>query len=59
MVCQKTEDLHSLLAKWVIECGPLPNRDAGFYSRYFIVLKKDGDKQVQDAWFVTINIGPI
>ncbi|MGL5566960.1 MAG: hypothetical protein ACRDC4_14645, partial [Plesiomonas sp.] len=36
------QEVHSLLAKEAIERVPPPEREAGFYSRYFIVPKKDG-----------------
>lgn len=37
-----TEELDSLLAKGTIELFPLPLRESGFNSRYFLVPKKDG-----------------
>lgn len=30
------------LAKEALECIPPPKRESGFYSRYFIVPRKDG-----------------
>ncbi|XP_060741844.1 uncharacterized protein LOC132856323 [Tachysurus vachellii] len=36
------EELCSLLEKGAIEHVPLPEQDSGFYSRYFVVPKKDG-----------------
>ncbi len=36
------QEVHSLLVKEAIECVPKPDREPGFYSRYFIVPKKDG-----------------
>lgn len=35
------QELESLLAKKAIDSGPLPERDSGFYSHYFLVPKKD------------------
>ena len=36
------QEVQSLLVKEAIERVPLPYRESGFYSRYFIVPKKDG-----------------
>ncbi len=36
------QEVHSLLVKEAIERVLLPDRESGFYSRYFIVPKKDG-----------------
>ncbi len=36
------QEVHSLLVKEAIERVPPPDRESGFYSRYFIVPKKDG-----------------
>lgn len=36
------QEVQSLLVKEAIERVPLPDRESGFYSRYFIVPKKDG-----------------
>ncbi len=36
------QEVYSLLVKEAIERVPLPDRESGFYSRYFIVPKKDG-----------------
>ncbi len=36
------QEVHSLLVKEAIERVPLPDRESGFYSRYFVVPKKDG-----------------
>lgn len=33
------QEVYSFLAKEAIECVPLPERDSGFYSRYFVVPK--------------------
>lgn len=35
------QEFESLLAKKAIDSVPLPGRDSGFYSRYFLVPKKD------------------
>ncbi|KAI2656086.1 Transposon Ty3-G Gag-Pol polyprotein [Labeo rohita] len=37
-----TQELQTLLDKGAIEHVPLPDRDSGYYSRYFLVPKKDG-----------------
>ncbi len=36
------QDIKALLEKGAIEYVPHSNRETGFYSRYFIVPKKDG-----------------
>ncbi len=36
------EEIHNLLAKWAVEAVPLTDHESGFYSRYFLVPKKDG-----------------
>ncbi len=36
------EEIHNLLAKRAIEAVPLTDRESGFYSRYFLVPKKNG-----------------
>jgi hypothetical protein len=36
------QQVNLLLVKEAIERVPLPDRESGFYSRYFIVPKKDG-----------------
>ncbi len=36
------EEIHNLLAKRAVETVPLADRESGFYSRYFLVPKKDG-----------------
>ncbi len=36
------QEVYSLLVKEAIERVPPPDRESGFYSRYFIVPKKDG-----------------
>ncbi len=36
------QEVHSLLVKEAIERVPQPDRESGFYSRYFVVPKKDG-----------------
>jgi len=36
------QEVQTLLAKGAIEFVPLPDRESGFYSCYFIVPKKDG-----------------
>ncbi len=36
------QEIKALLEKGAIEYVPLSNRETGFYSRYFIVPKKDG-----------------
>lgn len=35
------QELRSLMAKGAIQSVPLPERDAGLYRWYFLVLKKD------------------
>ena len=37
-----SQELQSLLSKEAIEHVPLPERESGYYSRYFLVPKKDG-----------------
>ncbi len=37
-----TQELQALLDKGAIEHVPLPDRESGYYSRYFLVPKKDG-----------------
>ncbi len=37
-----TQELQTLLDKGAIERVPLPDRQSGYYSRYFLVPKKDG-----------------
>ncbi len=37
-----TQELQALLDKGAIERVPLPDRESGYYSRYFLVPKKDG-----------------
>ncbi|KAL0153424.1 hypothetical protein M9458_051262 [Cirrhinus mrigala] len=37
-----TQELQTLLDKGAIECVPLPDRESGYYSRYFLVPKKNG-----------------
>ncbi len=36
------EEIHNLLAKRAVEAVPLTDRESGFYSRYFLVPKKNG-----------------
>ncbi len=36
------EEIHNLLSKRAVEAVPLTDRESGFYSRYFLVPKKDG-----------------
>ncbi|KAL0152042.1 hypothetical protein M9458_052646, partial [Cirrhinus mrigala] len=36
------EEIHNLLGKCAVEKMPLADRESGFYSRYFLVPKKDG-----------------
>ncbi len=36
------EEIHNLLAKHAVEAVPLTDRESCFYSRYFLVPKKDG-----------------
>ncbi|KAI2644176.1 Protein P [Labeo rohita] len=36
------EEIHNLLGKCAVEKVPLADRESGFYSRYFLVSKKDG-----------------
>ncbi len=36
------QEVHSLLVKEAIERVPPPDRESGFYGRYFIVPRKDG-----------------
>ncbi len=36
------EEIHNLLAKRAVEAVSLTDRESGFYSRYFLVPKKDG-----------------
>ncbi|KAL0197625.1 hypothetical protein M9458_006165, partial [Cirrhinus mrigala] len=38
-----TQELQTLLDKGAIEFVPLPNRESGYYSRYFLFSKKDGE----------------
>ncbi len=37
-----TQELQALLDKGAIERVPLPDRESGYYSRYFLLPKKDG-----------------
>lgn len=39
------EKLHNLFTKCVAESVPLADHESGFYSRYFLVLKKDSGLQ--------------
>ena len=36
------QEVQTLLVKGAIEIVPLPEKESGFYSRYFIVPKEDG-----------------
>ncbi len=36
------EEIHNILAKRAVDTVPLADRESGFYSRYFLVPKKDG-----------------
>ncbi len=36
------EEIHNLLAKRAVEAVPRTDRESGFYSRYFLMPKKDG-----------------
>ena len=37
-----TQELQTRLVEGAIECVPLPDRESGYYSRYFLIPKKDG-----------------
>ncbi|KAL0151251.1 hypothetical protein M9458_053442 [Cirrhinus mrigala] len=47
------QEVNGLLRKEAIEVVPPHDRESGFYSRYFIVPKKDGGSE---DWFVTIDL---
>ncbi len=56
------QEVYSLLVKEAIERVPPPDRESGFYSRYFIVPKKDGGIPTivshirSEDWFVMIDL---
>ncbi|KAL0173154.1 hypothetical protein M9458_033465, partial [Cirrhinus mrigala] len=52
------QEVETLLRKEAIEVVPPHDRESGFYSRYFIVPKKDGGLRpiIDLHWFVTIDL---
>ncbi len=51
------QEIKALLEKEAIEYVPHSNRETGFYSRYFIVPKKDGGlRPILDLWVLNVSI---